>query len=714
MSRLHFIGNYNCLTKWLCENGCFLKKGEPAGPDGKKREETHLLLNGGRLCVPDSLADAFFREYICAMWRDDAWLYVIEKKTSPIFRMLAELDLCVYDRELSPAWIEEHIIRDVFVHITDMLYPQNSYKIVYCTADVKVTEEEYKPAATVVIAGLGSAAATSESEAILGPKPVVDSEKTTSAIDALRVSYPDSDDSDGPVAGVATLFSSNTASPLQPSPTAAVTEEGQEQQEPELSAEGIVAASKAVIATATTATKPVEQVPAPKRMVKKYKYGIHLIWPDLGVNLAIARKLRACFLNYIYEQAYDPNTPLGELDLVENWSAVLDPAVFDKNGLRMIWSRKARVCPDCKGISHQIMIDERTERKRAKRAGGSFTTRDEVIQRPSIQPCHTCHNNGKIDEGRPYHITGIASGRGAEVDKADYEAVKRDVYSQIRIASIRATPDLGLELCVPNVSADLAKKIAPLEKIKNMRAIREGAKQDDDCATFPPRHSVKRPAGSKQVNSALVDVDANEDAYKVINDFTMQCLHCVMTGLKTDVDRHMYILNTSSHACRNKSSDHNSSTVYYLLYPDCMYQRCWCKKESAWKPGGKPCSEYKSSPIPYEPRFVNQIRGLFSKRFAAKFPPISKVLAVLGNFGFRTEISSSMSPAPQLDRSMASQGGDSSLGMQEGIPYSSQSVNDYDPEMRDATSFDEAEKIIAQRKVAREMAKAALEKEKKK
>jgi hypothetical protein len=601
----HCVGNWNTLAEWLCAHDCFIKKGEP-----KKREETHLLLSGGRLCVRDELNEEFLREYLRAAFFNDVWLYVVEKKSAPTFRMLAELDLCVVDQELTREWLLENLVRPIFLSVTDELFPGTHHRISVAMADVKVTEEEDNPLAydkstPVVMFGILPPAAPS-------------------GLESIKMLYG----------------------------------EGYEEE---------------------------EIPPSPAKVLRVLKYGIHLVWPELPVDAPTARIMRACFLHRIHENIKSAG-PLSTLELAENWSAVLDPAVFDKNGLRMLMSRKAVLCPDCNGQSKQIVIEERKQRKRMRSASANTgfdyppqQRGEDVVQRPAIEPCHTCHNVGKLDQGRPYNLVAFVSSRGAEADAADMELCQKDILEQMHVTSIRLAPPPPVEsIPKPEIGYEMSKGMAPYMKTKRSQR-----------RPPPVEHKEgKRPGTTAK--GALVDVECDDEAFPVISRYMTEQMHCLVTKILTDSNRHIFFVNTTSRECRNKPNEpHKHSTIYYLIYPDCMYQKCWCQTGEVYKPGGCSCLEYRSSPIAYLPDWVPAMRKLFPKRFAMKLPPVSRAPLSIVNF-----CSQHRSDTADKDEEPVAD----SSSMQETLHCSSQSLLVFDPELDAATDFEAAERIITQRR----------------
>ena len=110
------------------------------------------------------------------------------------------------------------------------------------------------------------------------------------------------------------------------------------------------------------------------------KSGFHLVWPDIWVTRTTAKELRLLFIKRLQSE-------YGERDPVNSWEEVVDLAVYEENGLRMIGCRKIGVCKNCKN------------KKEAR------------------ENCGTCSGTGKIDENRVYSPKNVLNGTDIYLDK---------------------------------------------------------------------------------------------------------------------------------------------------------------------------------------------------------------------------------------------------------------------------------------------------------
>lgn len=134
------VHNENILLKWCKEQGYLLtfKDGST-----KKVEETHLMLNGGRMRVPDEAHPEFLRKMAEAIMREHAWLYIVEKKTNP-GRFFVELDLLLWDKHLT----KEEILRVLmppFSKVMQAAYPNHDRRAIICTAPTTIVDSVPPP-----------------------------------------------------------------------------------------------------------------------------------------------------------------------------------------------------------------------------------------------------------------------------------------------------------------------------------------------------------------------------------------------------------------------------------------------------------------------------------------------------------------------------------------------------------------------------------------
>ena len=99
--------------------------------------------------------------------------------------------------------------------------------------------------------------------------------------------------------------------------------------------------------------------------IEMIKSGFHLVWPDIWLSVDTAKKIRILFIEKLIEH-------FGERESYNKWEDVIDLAVYEDNGLRMVGCRKIALCKSCKN------------------------------KKEFRETCETCKSAGKIDENRIY------------------------------------------------------------------------------------------------------------------------------------------------------------------------------------------------------------------------------------------------------------------------------------------------------------------------
>jgi hypothetical protein len=72
-----------------------------------------------------------------------------------------------------------------------------------------------------------------------------------------------------------------------------------------------------------------------------FKSGFHLVWPDIWISVENAKRLRVRFIETL-------TSKFGEREKHNTWEDVVDLAVYEDNGLRMVGCRKMGICKSCK------------------------------------------------------------------------------------------------------------------------------------------------------------------------------------------------------------------------------------------------------------------------------------------------------------------------------------------------------------------------------
>ena len=134
-----------------------------------------------------------------------------------------------------------------------------------------------------------------------------------------------------------------------------------------------------------------------KDTISYIKSGFHLVWPKIWVTVETAKALRLLFIETLI-------FTFNERESINTWEDVVDLAVYEDNGLRMIGCRKIGICKGCKNKK-----DIRSE-------------------------CQLCSGVGKIDEGRVYSPKLILPKTENNLDFLN--VLKKDFYVQLLETSI--------------------------------------------------------------------------------------------------------------------------------------------------------------------------------------------------------------------------------------------------------------------------------------
>jgi len=155
------------------------------------------------------------------------------------------------------------------------------------------------------------------------------------------------------------------------------------------------------------------------------KSGFHLVWPKIWITVENAKKLRILFIKKLIET-------FGERESYNTWDDVVDLAVYEDNGLRMVGCRKIVPCKSCKN------------------------------KKEFRETCQSCEGVGKIDEGRVYTPKTVIP------DNEDYlKTLKSDYFVQLLETSIynySDLPETELIEVLPEITKSSKKSKSVIEK----------------------------------------------------------------------------------------------------------------------------------------------------------------------------------------------------------------------------------------------------------
>lgn len=290
----------------------------------------------------------------------------------------------------------------------------------------------------------------------------------------------------------------------------------------------------------------------------------------------------------------------------------------------MVGSRKAGICPDCKGRSI----------KAYKSTGTNETSEAAVF-------CSMCQNHGKIDLGRPYSVF-YGSNQEGGIDQAYTDQLRRDPSVLVKQCSIRFPPEPISAVTVIQLPCEVVtflRKQSALEKAANKRSNKTTTSpvpttvHDDNACSNP---NIVGPSSSPQAQTRLIPigrstgrreysletVPSTDEKYRIIAEYVREKQgRPEISHVKKTTIGDLYIVSTSCRFCPNKGSEHNSSTNFFVLRPTGLERRCYCKKPEQ-RLGGVLCSEWISD---REELPINVAQLLFSRAAIEK----RRVLAML-------------------------------------------------------------------------------------
>lgn len=315
----------------------------------------------------------------------------------------------------------------------------------------------------------------------------------------------------------------------------------------------------------------------------RYKTGIHLIW-RFPININSAWMLRRIVLNAIKAEmeketatATETTTPSIPVPSV-SWEDVLDPAVLKANGLRMVGSNKSEPCPKCKG-------------------GLCLGT---------AIACNTCSGTGKVDVGRPYYFFRLYNMDGTVDNAGSEELGFMDQEAAIRgsIRCVDATKAWVIDWDNAGVQKNMIEQQVQAERssssgngkrpytdtLDDMKALDGGEPAYLKLAEFINTNFPGSPVPTKITRCFPPKIEkTNGDRASLSRS---------LSGITTTSARPpCYFVNSNCKFCANVGGEHNSSKVYFIVYPSKAVQRCYSQKDVVRSFGNCPCNNFTSRPV---------------------------------------------------------------------------------------------------------------------
>ena len=270
------------------------------------------------------------------------------------------------------------------------------------------------------------------------------------------------------------------------------------------------------------------------------KTGIHLYWPNIYTTTEIALMLRNVIIDKLSLQ-------FGERHEQNPWSDVIDKTVLERNGLRMIGSRKLSSCSFCKTSN---------------------------IDRSS---CKMCYGTGKIDEGRAYYPFMIIDGKGREMKQCLLK-LKKNTMKTMEETSIRTEYTQLPKVFDNNIPERYKSKVKSSKQIEQHKDIHSLTK-----GKYTNKESVPHDSKLFKMCETFIKSNFPQKDYTVIEIF------------KPAKDKKFYIIQTNSKFCMNVGRDHKNNHIFFYLDKSYAYQKCHCTCDTVIGRLNGKCSDYKSA-----------------------------------------------------------------------------------------------------------------------
>lgn len=293
----------------------------------------------------------------------------------------------------------------------------------------------------------------------------------------------------------------------------------------------------------------------------QWKTGVHLVWPRLEVTQMIALTMREAILGRLHNE-------FGSLTEIQNsWSDIIDECVYTTNGLRMPYSNKCEICPECRS------------------------------KKDRIDNCNTCIDgmNGRIDSGRPYKPWALLS--NGKPNAAEFKRFVDNPYRAMALMSIRVDSEMPTPGWVPYEGAPRIPITLPPEKQILMidpaskKMVREFA---EDAKAVSRIHSrIDIPFGDPMYNA----MEWFLHKHTSVKQWEGIQVHRIFTNPK-NAWYQVQVRGDGSSYCLNYRRDHRSNRIYFMVKPEGVYQKCYCRCDTTKDRLNGKCADYMSKVYP--------------------------------------------------------------------------------------------------------------------
>lgn len=345
-----------------------------------------------------------------------------------------------------------------------------------------------------------------------------------------------------------------------------------------------------------------DDVAAVQRGETLKKLGVHLVFPNLWVTVAMASSIRAfavtiltsIAISQVLRRELDTLYPAVELpklsddpvELQKLWNDAFDAGQYKESGtLRMPWSHKAETCHACKASPQQAAIciecapepgkrgDGRFDRKRpyivvdcvageGTRAGRLWSLQEELQHLQNNWAYAICRTSLRWET--QFYADAL--------EKAFRLAEMHEENGTIFVARTR---DLLLQQ-LPS----LLPPVPTSDFVMGPYSQAYGALVPRDKRTFPEETPLDGPAAST-IRSLIRNSSPHYQYLQVVKITHTLARYCTF---------YVRVQGPGSSFCHNKNAVHKSSTIYFTVGAAGVQQRCFCAKRPT--PGGQECRKF--------------------------------------------------------------------------------------------------------------------------
>lgn len=321
----------------------------------------------------------------------------------------------------------------------------------------------------------------------------------------------------------------------------------------------------------------------------KVKSGVHLIWPEIFVNDAMALDIRESVIADL-QDTFGPRTE----PAMNHWGDVVDLTVYKGSGLRMIGSNKTVECVACKRKG--VDADGKT--------------------------CRACGGNKTVDAKRPYMPLCALDGAGRRDSVKEAEYLK-SFYAVVLESTIRChlpeVPDTGFRL--PEGAPTFASCSGAARRAGGASGTARGASSGPAKGASASGGAAKNKIDLSSSEAQMLQVFLRSSmgggtVYKGVG----------LQSLVVNAKRSKYLANVqgpNATFCLNVDRCHRSNRAYFEVTPEGCVQRCHDQSDVAeadMRYGL--CRDYRSATVRLPPALL-----------AALFPDVSAKQSAMDNLG---------------------------------------------------------------------------------